>query len=53
MKKPLPRVMSAWQERLDACPPAELPHLLAGYANVAANKAEIAGRVAGNTARAC
>jgi 1-acyl-sn-glycerol-3-phosphate acyltransferase len=51
--KPLPRVTSAWQQRLDACPPTELPHLLAGYANVVANKADIAARVTGNTARAC
>jgi 1-acyl-sn-glycerol-3-phosphate acyltransferase len=52
-RKSLPRVMSAWQERLDTCPAEELPHLLAGYANVVANKAELAARAAGHATRAC
>jgi 1-acyl-sn-glycerol-3-phosphate acyltransferase len=38
---PLPRVMARWRERLEACPAEELPFLLAGYANVFRNKAEL------------
>jgi 1-acyl-sn-glycerol-3-phosphate acyltransferase len=52
-RKPLPRVMDAWQERLDTCPADELPQLLAGYANVFANKSEIESRAAERPARAC
>jgi len=40
--EPLPRVMSLWQARIDACPPEELPFLLAGYANLVVNKQALA-----------
>jgi 1-acyl-sn-glycerol-3-phosphate acyltransferase len=38
---PLPKVMTSWNERLDGCPPEELPFLLAAYANVIRNKVEL------------
>jgi 1-acyl-sn-glycerol-3-phosphate acyltransferase len=38
---PVPRVMTSWRERIEACPAEELPFLLAGYANVIRNKVDL------------
>ncbi len=35
---PLPRVTRAFESRLEGCPAEELPYLLAGYANLLANR---------------
>jgi 1-acyl-sn-glycerol-3-phosphate acyltransferase len=50
---PIARVMTSWGERIEACPPDELPYLLAGYANVLRNKRELEAAAAAGAARAC
>jgi 1-acyl-sn-glycerol-3-phosphate acyltransferase len=37
-QSPVPRVMRLFQARIEACPPQELPYLLAGYGNLVRNR---------------
>jgi 1-acyl-sn-glycerol-3-phosphate acyltransferase len=39
--EPLPRVMRAFESRIAACPPGELPYLLGGYGNLLRNRQKL------------